>query len=62
MQRKLYRSDTDKKIAGICGGLGEYLDIDPTVIRLLWVFAVLCVGVGILAYIVAAFIIPKKPF
>lgn len=62
MEKKLYKSSTDKKISGVCGGLGEYLDVDATVIRLLWVLAVLFAGVGILAYIAAALIIPKKPF
>ncbi|MBI4155221.1 PspC domain-containing protein [Candidatus Woesearchaeota archaeon] len=61
MNKKLYRSSKNKIIFGICGGIGEYLDIDPTIIRLLWIiFTLLSLGVGILAYIIAAFIIPKK--
>ncbi len=61
MQKKLYKSNTDKKLDGVCAGIGEYFDVDPTVIRLLWVLAVLFAGVGVLAYIIAAIIIPRKP-
>ena len=61
MEKKLYKSDSDKKICGVCGGIAEYFDIDPTVIRLIWVLAVLFAGCGILAYIIAAIIMPKKP-
>ncbi|MCP4581032.1 MAG: PspC domain-containing protein [candidate division Zixibacteria bacterium] len=61
MAKKLYRSLDDRKIAGICGGLGEYFDIDPTIVRLLWVSMVLAVGTGILAYILAWIIVPEEP-
>ncbi|MBR2965130.1 MAG: PspC domain-containing protein [Clostridia bacterium] len=61
MQKKLYKSNTDKKLDGVCAGIGEYFDVDPTVIRLLWVLAVLFAGVGVLAYIIAAIIMPRKP-
>jgi len=61
--RRLYLSQTDKKIFGVCGGIGETYDIDPTLIRLALVF--LCIITGILpllaTYIVAWLIIPKKP-
>lgn len=58
-QRRLYRSDTEKMLCGVCGGIGEYFNVDPTIIRLLW--AVLaCSGPGILAYFIAAIIIPKR--
>lgn len=40
MKKKLYRSEKDKKIAGVCGGLAEYFDIDPTLVRLAWIFLV----------------------
>ncbi|MCX7748997.1 MAG: PspC domain-containing protein [Clostridia bacterium] len=60
MERKLYRSDIDKKIAGVCGGFGEYFGIDPTIVRLLWVLFILLGGSGILAYIIAAIIIPRR--
>ena len=61
MKKKLYRSRTDKRIAGVCGGLAEYFDMDATIIRLILVALVLMAGTGILAYIVAAFVIPENP-
>lgn len=60
MKKRLYKIERGKKICGVCGGIGEYFNIDPTVIRLIWVFLVLCAGTGILAYIVAALIMPTK--
>lgn len=59
--KKLYRSSTDKKIAGVCGGLAEYFDMDPTLMRILWVVFVLAGGSGILAYIIAWIIMPERP-
>lgn len=61
MQKKLYKSKNDKKIDGVCAGIGEYLDVDPTLVRLIWAVAVIFAGVGVLAYIVAALIIPREP-
>lgn len=61
MEKKLYRSKTDKKVAGVCGGIGKYFSIDPTLIRLGVVLFTLFVGCGLLAYIVAAFVIPEEP-
>jgi len=58
--KKLYRSKRQSVIAGVCGGLAEYFDIDVTIIRLVWVVAFFMGGVGLLAYIVAAIIIPKN--
>ena len=60
MQKRLYKIEEGKKLCGVCGGIAEYLNIDPTVVRLLWVFLVLCAGTGILAYFVAAIIMPYK--
>ncbi len=60
MQKKLYKSNTDKKIDGVCGGIAEYFDIDPTIVRLAFVLFA-CMGGGILAYIVCMLIIPSKP-
>jgi phage shock protein C len=58
-QKKLYRSDTDKMLCGVCGGIAEYFNVDSTLIRLLW--AVLaCTGAGIMAYFIAAIIIPRR--
>lgn len=59
MKKRLYRSSREKMICGVCGGIAEYFDVDPTIIRLIWVLLSFCFGCGILAYIVAAIIIPK---
>ena len=61
MKKRLYKSNTDKKLDGVCAGIAEYFDIDPTVIRLVWALAVLVAGTGILAYIVAAIVLPRNP-
>ena len=58
--RKLYRSKKKRVIAGVCGGIAEYFNIDPTLVRLLWVFFILAAGSGILAYIIAWIIIPEE--
>lgn len=60
-KKRLMRSSTDKKIAGVCGGLAEYFDLDPTIIRVLWLLAVLCGGTGILAYIILWIVLPLAP-
>ncbi|WP_099470142.1 PspC domain-containing protein [Konateibacter massiliensis] len=57
--KKLYRSRTNRFICGVCGGIGEYLNIDPTIIRLLLVLLAFT-GTGILAYFIAAIIIPDE--
>ncbi len=57
--KRLYRSSTNYMICGVCGGIGEYFGIDPTLIRLAWVLFCCMGGSGILAYIVAAIIIPR---
>lgn len=61
MQKRLYRVNEGKVIAGVCGGIAEYLNIDPTVVRLIWAIVGLMGGFGVLAYIVAALIVPVKP-
>lgn len=61
MQRKLYRSRTDTKIAGVCGGLEEYLGIDSTVIRLGFVLLALFGGHGVLLYLIMWLIMPLEP-
>lgn len=58
--KKLYRSRRNSMIAGVCGGIGEYLNVDPTLIRLLWVLLGLAGGTGVLVYIAAAIIIPDE--
>lgn len=60
-QKKIYKSNVDKKIDGVCGGLGDYFNIDSTVIRIIWAVLVLCAGTGILAYILCAIIMPRNP-
>ncbi len=62
MNKKLYRSVTDKMLGGVCGGIAEYFSIDPVIIRLAFVLAVIFGGGGILAYIILWIIIPQKPF
>jgi phage shock protein C len=59
--KKLYRSTKDSVIAGICGGLGNYLNVDPVLIRVLWAVFFLLGGAGLLAYIIAWIIIPEEP-
>lgn len=61
MEKKLYRSKDNKIFLGICGGIGEYLKVDPVIIRIVFVGLISAGFSGILAYIIAAFIIPKKP-
>ena len=58
--KKLYLSETDKKIAGVCGGIAEYLAVDSTVIRLLWVILALVAGCGVLAYLLCWLLIPRR--
>ena len=59
--RKLYRSRKNRMLCGVCGGLGEYLGVDPTIVRILWILFSLAYGAGILAYILACIVIPEKP-
>lgn len=61
MVKKLYRDMTNKMLGGVCSGIAEYFEIDPTLIRLLWLAGIFCWGGGILAYIVAMIVIPKAP-
>ena len=60
MEKRLVRSSSDRKIAGVCGGIAEYFNVDPTVVRLLWVVLSCVGGSGLLAYIIAALIIPEN--
>jgi phage shock protein C len=59
--KRLYRSRTEKKIAGVCGGLAAYLGMDPVIPRLVWVVFALAAGMGILAYLIAWLVIPPEP-
>jgi len=60
MVRRIYLSDTNRKIAGVCGGIGEYFGIDPVIVRILWLIATFLDGIGILAYIIAWIAIPHR--
>ena len=60
MHKKLYRSRTNRMIAGICGGIGEYFDVDPTLIRLIVAFTWLMGGIGVVVYLIGWLIIPLE--
>lgn len=58
--KKLTRSKTNRTVCGVCGGIGEYLNIDPTLVRLIWLLcSIASLGTGLIVYIVAALIIPE---
>jgi len=61
MTKRLYRSRRNRMLGGVCGGLGDYLDADPTWIRLAWALTALLYGTGILFYLLAWLIIPLEP-
>lgn len=58
--KKLTRSKQDRKIAGVCGGFADYLEVDPTLVRLLWVLFALFAGWGVVAYVVAWIVMPEE--
>ena len=58
---KLYRSRDDRMVSGVAAGLGKFLDIDPTIIRLLFVFSIFIGGSGILVYLVMMLVVPEEP-
>jgi phage shock protein C len=60
-ERRLYRSNNEKMIAGVCGGLAEYLDLDPSIVRLLFVLLALTFGNGILIYLILLLVMPMRP-
>ncbi|MHB1686239.1 MAG: PspC domain-containing protein [Ignavibacteriaceae bacterium] len=62
MNKKLYRSRKDKMIGGVAGGLGEYFDIDPTLIRIIFVVALVLGGSGFLAYLILWIVVPEEPY
>ena len=61
MKKRLYRSTQCKMVGGVCGGIAEYFNCDPTLIRLAWVLFTALGGSGLLAYIVCAIVIPENP-
>ena len=61
MKKRLFKSHENKMIDGVCGGIAEYFDLDPTVVRLAWVLFSAFGGSGVLAYLICALIIPRNP-
>lgn len=60
MNKRLFKSETDKKICGVCGGVAQYFNIDSTIVRLAWILFTALGGSGILAYIIAAIVMPAE--
>jgi len=60
MAKKLYRSRSDRKIAGVCGGIAQHFDIDPVLVRVLAVILLLCGSAGLLAYIILWIVVPEE--
>jgi len=62
MAKRLYRSEKNKIFAGILGGLGEYVDVDPVLLRVIWVFILIFTGIvpGLIVYVITVFIVPRK--
>lgn len=59
--KKLMRSSRDKKLGGVCAGLGEYFDVDVTLVRVLWLLAFFCAGTGLLVYLILWIVLPLEP-
>lgn len=59
--KKLFLSATDRKIGGVCGGIAEYLGVDSTLVRVVWIILALIGGSGILAYLIAWLLMPRRP-
>lgn len=59
--KRLHKSESDKKLCGVCGGIAEYFDVDPTLVRLAWIIFCLAGGSGVLGYIIAALVMPEDP-
>ena len=60
MGKRLVRSKTNRKLLGVCGGIGEYCNIDPTIIRILWIIGFFAMGLGLIAYLIVAIIMPEE--
>ncbi len=61
MSRRLYRSRTERMVGGVCGGLAEYLNMDPTIVRLVFVLLALLGGHGLLLYLILWLVVPPEP-
>jgi len=60
-KKRLYRSRADRRIAGVCGGIADYLAVDPTIVRIIWALFAIAGGPGLVLYIILAAIIPEEP-
>ena len=60
MEKKLTRSLADAKLAGVCSGIAKYFNLDPTIVRIIWLVLAVCYGVGIIAYLICWFLLPKE--
>lgn len=58
--KKLFRSNADRKIFGVCGGIAEYLEVDSTIVRIIFLLLLLGMGTGLLAYLICALVMPEK--
>ena len=61
VSKRLYRSRKDRQLAGVCGGVADYLGIDPTLVRLVWVLFSIAGGPGLLLYLIMAAVVPEEP-
>ena len=61
MEKRLYKSNRNRMLCGVCGGIAEYFGLDPTLVRLDWILLSALAGSGLLAYIIAAIVIPRNP-
>ncbi|MDO4370508.1 MAG: PspC domain-containing protein [Clostridia bacterium] len=61
MEKRLYKSNRNRMLCGVCGGIAEYFGLDPTLVRLGWILLSALAGSGLLAYIIAAIVIPRDP-
>ena len=61
MKKKLYKNSENKMLAGVCSGIADYFDMDPTIMRIIWAVITLAGGSGLIAYIICALIMPDKP-
>ena len=61
VKKRLYRSRSDRRVAGVCGGIADYLAIDPTLVRILWVLLGMAGGPGVLLYVILAAVVPEEP-
>ena len=60
MKKRIYKIEEGKKLAGVCGGVAEYFEFDPTLVRIAWIIFTLFVGTGLIAYILMAIVMPTK--